>query len=147
MSAGPSPLADQQLVFRLGRQVFGVEAALLWETSSRVAFTEVPKTQGNLEGVTQMHGKIIPVLNLAAILGVKRRPPSGGFVAVKIPWPSELLAGFVVDEVVGFLRTAGGGARPAGADFPYARAWDGVVALLDMPKLVADQVNGGKDHV
>jgi chemotaxis signal transduction protein len=152
------------MVFVLGGKVFSFEARLLWEVSTSVGFTEVPRFGGPLVGVTQMHGKIVPVLDMAGLLGMTQVPTPGGFIAVSLPGTIELLTGFTVDTVVGYAKIPPKDIQPwdgdtAEAPIPYLKGWveEGKkFPLLDMERLVREQASGnmgaedliqGEEHV
>jgi len=151
MTVAELELPHTYMVFTLGGKIFSFEARLLWEASDSAVFTEVPKTGGSLIGVTQMHGKIVPVLDLANLLGLGAITSPRGFIAVSLPGPVEFLAGFTVDSVVGFAKIPpedihwldGDSAVPM---FPYLKGWveeGNRFPLLDMERIFRDQASGG----
>ena len=150
MKAEILALPEQYLVFKLGGKEFGFEARFLWEAATEASVTEVPRNGGLLTGVTQMHGKIIPVLDLAGLLDVSAGPSPEGFVVVNLPGTAELLAGFSVEKVVGFVRVRAADSLPPErgpreADIPYLKGWvgEGVkFPWLDIERLILDQIPG-----
>lgn len=146
MSAEVLALPHTYLVFKIGGMNFGFEARFLWEAAAAVAFTEVPLNRSHLLGVAQLHGKIIPVLDLAGLLDVPPVSTAGEFVTVQLPGPPEILAGFEVEAVAGFARipkeelpqARGNGAEAS----PYLKGWAGEgkkFLLLDIEKIIGDQ--------
>jgi len=144
-------LPQTYLTFRLGTQRLAFEAKHLWEAAGKVEWTEVPRQFPHMVGVTQLHGKIMPILDLAGILGIPRGYAGGSgpgsFIAVNCAGQEEPAAGFLVDEVLGFVKVpveelqdpAWG---PEGRTFPYQTAWSGPnfdLPLLDIERLVTDQ--------
>jgi chemotaxis signal transduction protein len=153
MTAATMELPHTYMVFVLGGKVFSFEARLLWEASTSVGFTEVPKFGGHLVGVTQMHGKIVPVLDMAGLLGMTKVPPPGGFIAVSLPGTNELLTGFTVDTVVGYAKIPPEDIQRCEDDtavtpIPYLKGWveEGKkFPLLDMERLVREQASGNTE--
>lgn len=142
-------LPDTFLLFRLGGFSLGFEAAYLWEVSVLAPVTSVPRVSPYLVGVTQFHGKIVPVLDLAGLLGLPAVPfkNAGGFVVAHLEKPKPFLAGFAVLEVKGFWKFQGadihpGSTFPKGSVPPYGKGWAGSaedpILLLEMEKLLLD---------
>ena len=148
MTAQVLALPHTYMIFKLGSHEYGFEARFLWETAVLASFIEVPRNEKHLIGVIQLHGKIIPVLDLARLLGISRTFSAGGLITVNLPDISDLLAGFVVDLVVGFakfpaleIQSLENG--PEIRDIPFIKGWAGEgkqIRLLDMEKLIRDQV-------
>jgi purine-binding chemotaxis protein CheW len=62
---------DLQLVlFKLGKESFGVEIATVESIIKMQPITRLPKAPKFIEGVTNLRGKIIPVIDLRKRLGV-----------------------------------------------------------------------------
>jgi len=141
VSAQILPLRHSYLVFQLGGNRYGFEARFLWEAAAGVSFTEIPLNENHLMGVTQLHGKIIPVLDLAGLLGIPLASAQGEFVTAHLPGPPEILVGFQVEAVVGFLKLAG--ENPL--EDPGGRGWiDGEKKFtwLDIEKIIGQQALG-----
>ena len=144
-------LPQTYLTFRLGVQQMAFEARHLWEAAGQVEWSEVPRQFPYMVGVIQLHGKILPILDLAGILGISRGNPGGsepgGFLAVNFTGQEEPAAGFLVDEVLGFVKIPVEELRdfswgPDGRTLPYQTAWLGPgsdLPLLDIERLVKDQ--------
>ena len=149
MTAEILTLPGRYLVFTLGGKSFGFEARFLWEAAGMISFTGVPRNEGHLIGITQLHGKIIPVLDIAGLLGVSADGNCGEFITVNLHGTTpEFLAGFAVEKVVGFVKvqaieTLPAERGPGEADFPYLKGWvgEGVkFPWLDIERLIRDQV-------
>lgn len=107
MSAMKTPLLfpDTYLTFRVGDLDYGVEADSLWEIATSSPFSHIPRTDSFLVGVTHLHGKIIPVIDLPSLLeldltGAVSLP---SFIALQAP-PLGHLGGFYVSRVLGFEK-------------------------------------------
>lgn len=55
---------NQFVVFRLGRENYGLEISTIVEIISMQTITEVPGTESYIEGVINLRGLVIPVFNL-----------------------------------------------------------------------------------
>ncbi len=55
---------NQYVVFRLGREVYGLEISSILEIITMQTITEVPGTEDYIEGVINLRGLVIPVFNL-----------------------------------------------------------------------------------
>jgi len=114
----------------------------------------VPKSSDFLIGVAQVHGKIVPVVDLAGLLGLAQpvAGQAGGFVVVGLPGPKPVLAGFYVQEVSGFTRITPEEVKPlpAARDGVYIPFLSGErrdergesTLLIQMDRLIASQSRG-----
>ncbi len=130
-------------VFQMRDKLFGFEARCLWEISTTVALSPLPLSSVRLTGMTHLHGKIIPVVDLCSLLELPFLEPrlARGFVAVKPPgWNAP--AGFYAGNILGFEKFTDAEieASPEGA-LPFLRRRTGSperpVELLDMGRLFA----------
>jgi len=154
MSSDERILPDTYLVFKLGEKSLCFQACFLWEVANRTAMTEVPRTTDFLIGVAQVHGKIVPVVDLAGLLGLPQPEAhqAGGFVVVTLPGPKPILAGFHVQSVTGFARITQEEVRSFqpgldGASIPFLAGWGRDRAgenifLIQMDQLIASQSRG-----
>lgn len=134
-------MAEQQMVlFRLGSEEYGVPISQVKEIIQYKGATRLPQTPDFMEGVINLRGKVIPVielvkkLGLAAIGGLDRR-------AVIIETEGQEI-GVIVDEVTGVLRLQDGVIEPAPTmtasnDYIRGIGKDGnrLLILLDVEKL------------
>ncbi len=104
---------DTYLTFQLNGSDLGFEARWLWEISLSVSVSPLPPSVPYLVGITHLHGKIVPVLDLPALLGlpVFISAPGKGFVAVKPPG-GNAPTGFYVDGILGFEKFPKSGEQP-----------------------------------
>lgn len=54
----------QFVVFRLGRETYGLDIATVREIITMQTITQVPRTMEYVEGVINLRGRVIPVFNL-----------------------------------------------------------------------------------
>lgn len=61
---------EQVVVFHLGNERYGVEITAIQEIIQVSAIMRIPSAPPHVEGVTNLRGRIIPVLNLRGRLGM-----------------------------------------------------------------------------
>ncbi|HHY37278.1 MAG TPA: chemotaxis protein CheW [Firmicutes bacterium] len=91
---------EQQLVvFRLGSEEYGVDILQVQEIKRMLDITRVPKAPGFIEGVINLRGQIIPVLDLRRRFGfpAAERTPDSRIIVVNI---GDLVIGLIVDTVL-----------------------------------------------
>jgi len=95
--------AIQLLTFRLNEQEYALNLANVVQVVRMVAVTHAPKTADELEGVINLRGKIIPVVDLRKRCGLPAKPHdldtqlliaqgNGRMVALAVDVVSEVLA-------------------------------------------------------
>jgi len=94
---------EQVVVFRLDKEEFGVPIGSV-EEIVRVPdeLTRVPKAAANLEGVINLRGTVLPVLDLRPRLGMERVPRTDR-QRIMVFMISGLRTGFIVDQVLEVL--------------------------------------------
>jgi purine-binding chemotaxis protein CheW len=55
---------NQYVVFRLGREIYGLEISSILEIITMQTITVIPRTIDYIEGVINLRGRVIPVFNL-----------------------------------------------------------------------------------
>lgn len=93
----------QLVVFNIGEEEFGVDIAQVREIVRLVQITYLPKAPAFIEGVVNLRGQVIAVIDLAKRLGIssKTRSESTRIIVVEI---GENTIGMVVDSVSEVLR-------------------------------------------
>lgn len=70
----PPPVAEEHLViFCLGNENYAVDIGDVWEINTMQPITHVPRTPHFIEGVINLRGDIIPVMDLRKRLGLHTR--------------------------------------------------------------------------
>lgn len=97
---------EMQLVaFRVGREDFGVDVKKVEGVISLVNITRMPRTPDFVEGIINLRGQIVAVVDLAARLGIEAtdRGPATRIVVVEA---QEVKVGLIVDspEVININR-------------------------------------------
>ncbi len=112
----------QFITFRLGDASFGVPIEQVLRVEKFKPATRVPNAPSFLEGVTNVHGDIIPVLDLQKRLNIGLGVPQHERARIIIVEAAGQKVGMIVDEVTGIER------------FPLA-------AIEPPPPMIAD-ING-----
>jgi purine-binding chemotaxis protein CheW len=129
------------VVFSLGDEEYGVPITLVQEIIRHTAPRSIPGSSPDVEGVINLRGRIIPVVDLRRRFGVGgERPAEAKIVIVSL---DQLTVGVVVDEVREVLTLPSGACEPAppGTDdsavVEAVGKLDGrLVVVLDMVRLL-----------
>ena len=133
--------------FQLGHETYGVPITSLHEIVRVPEITAVPDAPDYIEGVINLRGKIVSVIDLRKRFGQKkvararrhRRHP------VRVPAPPVRLSGLIVDSASEVLKIPEGDVEPAPQVFREGRLncvtglgkYKGrLIVLLDMAKLL-----------
>ena len=127
----------QFLVFRLGKDEFALPIATVDEVAQMPArMTRVPKTPKFLDGVTNLHGDVLPVVDLRRRFDMPafERPQARRLLVLKTP---QYRAGVLVDSVSDVLRIPANAVGPApDLTEQTARLVRGVINLEDAGRIV-----------
>lgn len=89
---------EKQLVaFRVGREEFGVDVMKVEGVISMVDITRMPRAPGFVEGIINLRGQIIAVVDLAARLGIQAEERSSATRIVVVE-AKEVKVGLLVDS-------------------------------------------------
>jgi purine-binding chemotaxis protein CheW len=141
---------EQVVVFTLGQEAYGVDIGRVQEIIRRPQITRVPGAPGFVEGVINLRGKVIPVVELRQRFGL---PPvettgEGRIVVVEVNGNT---VGMGVDGVSEVLRVPLSAEEPpspivTGIDSAYlrgiAKIADRLVILLDLDRILTVQEQG-----
>ncbi len=135
----------QLVSFILGSEEFGVEILSVQEIIRLVSITKIPNCPASIEGVINLRGRVIPIIDLRVRLGIENitQNNSTRIVVVEL---KNLIVGFIVDEVSEVLRIPTSIIEPppkivAGIDSEYVTSVgkldDRLLILLDLEKLLS----------
>ncbi len=139
----------QLVSFKIGSEEFGVDILTVQEINRMLQITTVPNTNSFIEGVINLRGKVIPVVDLRSKFGVskKEHDKNTRIVVVEL---SNKTVGFIVDEVSEVLRIPKSITEPppemvSGINSEFITAVgkleDRLIILLDLEKtLSTDEV-------
>lgn len=126
---------------RLGEEHYALPVDEVTEVSELPARTPVPGAPGTVLGVASLRGQVLPVADLAAILGVARSERPGRMVVAQV---GGRRAGLAVDAVtdVGALPAA---SEPAGGrHLTGAALVEGDLVGLLAVESVLEAIGGGR---
>lgn len=134
----------QFVICRIGREEFAIDVLSVQEINRLVEVTRVPKTPHYVEGVINLRGRIIPVLDLRRRFGLSASAQTLQSRIVVVSVQGKLV-GFIVDSVVEVLRVPKSAIEPppnigsaAGAEFTQGvgRIDDRLLIVLDLNRLL-----------
>lgn len=102
-----------QLVgFNIGKAHFGVDILMVQEIIRMAPITSVPNSPDFIEGVINLRGNIIPVIDLRKRLNLDGTTSIGSNTRVLIVRVDERVTGFIVDSVSKVLKIQGESIEP-----------------------------------
>ena len=137
----------QLIVFDLGREHYGVPIAAVQSIIKMQAITALPQTPSFVEGITNLRGEILPVLDPRKRFGLPISPPTSESRLVVVEVGSAAVA-LIVDRVSEVLRVddvmieppSPIVAPPSAAHIQGVARLDGrEVILLDLSRLLTSQ--------
>ncbi|MFW5722487.1 MAG: chemotaxis protein CheW [Desulfohalobiaceae bacterium] len=135
----------QLVTFRIGEEEFGVDILLVQEIIRKMNITRVPKAPDFVEGVINLRGKVIPIIDLRKRFGLETKgyDKNTRFIVIEI---NDMIVGFVVDSVSEVLRIPSDTVEPpppvvSGLDSEYisgvGKLEDRLLILLDLDRLLS----------
>ncbi len=144
----------QLVTFTIGEEEFGVDILKVREINRMMDITRVPKSPHYVEGVINLRGKVIPVIDLRKRFNMESRPTDKETRIIVVEVEGKTL-GFIVDSVSEVLRIPSDTVEPpppfvAEVDAEYingvGKLDDRLLIMLDLEKLfksnVANQTQG-----
>jgi purine-binding chemotaxis protein CheW len=134
----------QVVSFKLGSEEYGVEIAQVQEINRMVAVTHVPRAPQFMEGVINLRGQLIPIIDLRTRFGMKRAEHTKN-TRIVVTEIGAKRVGMVVDSVSEVLRLPVDAIEDApdmitGVDTEYIRGVgkieDRLIILLDLAKII-----------
>ncbi|WP_028572088.1 chemotaxis protein CheW [Desulfonatronum lacustre] len=135
----------QLVTFHIGEEEFGVEILKVQEIIRMMGITRVPKAPDFVEGVINLRGKVIPIIDLRTRFGMaaQEHDKHTRIIVIEI---NAVIIGFVVDSVSEVLRIPGNTVEPpppiiSGIESEYIRGVgklaDRLLILLDLDSLLS----------
>lgn len=133
----------QLVTFKLENEEFGVDILKVQEINKMMGITKIPNAPYFIEGVINLRGKIIPVVDLRKKLGFQSREydKSTRIIVIEL---DGLVLGFIVDSVSEVLRVPANTIEPppsivSGIDSEYiegvGKLDDRLLILLELRKV------------
>lgn len=137
----------QLVTFSIGEEEFGVDILKVQEIIRTMEITKVPRAQDFVEGVINLRGKVIPIIDLRRRFGFtsKEHDKHTRIIVIEI---NNMIVGFVVDSVSEVLRIPAATVEPpppvvAGVESEYisgvGKLQDRLLILLDLDKLLSSE--------
>jgi purine-binding chemotaxis protein CheW len=138
--------AEKQMVlFELGSEIYGLDIATVHEIIRMQPITKVPKAPFYVEGVINLRGKVIPVIDMGKRFGLEKveNNKNNRIVVVNI---QDTILGIIVDAVTEVIRIPMDSIEPvsdiitaANSDYllGIAKLADKMVILLELDKLLS----------
>ena len=98
-----SGVVFQLVSFQLGDEVFAIDILGVQEIIRMLEITQVPNAPHYVEGVVNLRGKVIPIINLRTRFGLPGAVPTKDtrIVVVEV---AHMILGFIVDSVEEVIR-------------------------------------------
>ena len=93
----------QLVSFKISNEEFGVDILCVQEINRMLQITKMPNTPDFIEGVINLRGRVIPVLDLRIKLGMPRKEHDKNTRIIVVEIKGKTI-GFIVDEVSEVLR-------------------------------------------
>lgn len=137
----------QLVTFSIGEEEFGVDILKVQEIIRTMEITKVPRAPEFVEGVINLRGKVIPIIDLRRRFGLssKDHDKHTRIIVIEI---NNMIVGFVVDSVSEVLRIPAGTVEPpppvvAGMESEYisgvGKLQDRLLILLDLDRLLSSE--------
>jgi purine-binding chemotaxis protein CheW len=135
----------QVVSFKLGSEEYGVDIAQVQEINRMVAITHVPRAPQFMEGVINLRGQLIPIIDLRARFGMPRAEHTKN-TRIVVTEIGAKRVGMVVDSVSEVLRLETQHIEDApemitGVDTEYIRGVgkieDRLIILLDLARIIS----------
>jgi len=137
----------QLVTFSIGEEEFGVNILKVQEINRTMDITKVPRSPDFVEGVINLRGKVIPIIDLRRRFGLVAKPEDKDTRIIVIEINS-VIVGFVVDAVSEVLRIPASTVEPpppvvAGVESDYisgvGQLNDRLLIMLDLDKLLSTE--------
>jgi purine-binding chemotaxis protein CheW len=147
MTKNTVAVEKQMVLFKLGSETYGLDISTVHEIIRMQPITKVPKTPLYLEGIINLRGKTIPVIDIGKRFGMPKfeRDKNNRIVVVSI---KDTMMGIIVDSVTEVLSITAGSIEPVSdivsttsSDFlgGIAKLADKMVIILELDKLISGE--------
>lgn len=131
---------EHVVIFRLAEEYFALDIQAVQEIVRMQTITSIPGSDPWVEGITNLRGRVVPVLDLRVRCGVEAAPPTTEMRIVVVS-ASEGMVGLIVDSVSEVMRIPSDQVEPpstlvSAASNSYlrgiAKLEDRLVSLMDL---------------
>ncbi len=137
----------QLVTFSIGDEEFGVNILQVQEIIRTMEITNVPRAPEFVEGVINLRGKVIPIVDMRRRFGLRSKEHDK-YTRIIVIEIDMIIVGFVVDSVSEVLRIPANSVQPpppvvAGMDSDYidgvGKLEDRLLILLDLDSLLDNE--------
>lgn len=145
-------LAGKYLTFEIGDESYGLQILRVQEIIKMQEITKIPRTPDFVEGVINLRGKIMPVIDMRKAFAMEEKETSRNTCIIIVQaqrGETSAILGVVVDKVAEVLEIAAEEIEPApsfGSQVEtqfilgMAKSKDSVNILLDINKVVDEEM-------
>ncbi len=135
----------QLVSFTIGNEEFGVDILYVQEINRMIQVTKVPNALDFVEGVINLRGRVIPVIDLRTKMGMPKKEADNNTRIVVVEINGKTV-GFIVDAVKEVLRIPSSITEPppqivAGINSEYIKSVgkleDRLLILIDLEKILS----------
>lgn len=144
---------EQMVIFNLGQEEFGVNILNVQEINRMVEITQVPQSEHYVEGVINLRGKVIPIIDLRKKFNMSEKEYDNK-TRIGVVNINDETVGLIVDGVSEVLRipvssledapklVAGGASSYSGAEYikSIVKLEDRLMIYLDLEKIISTSV-------
>jgi purine-binding chemotaxis protein CheW len=141
----------QVVICQLGDESYGLDIGSVYEIIRFQESTAVPTAPGYVDGVINLRGRIIPVMDMSSRFGLKRAETTKS-TRIIVAGTAGMRVGLVVDAVTEVMMVSDDAVEPtppvvSGMDSTYirgiAKLSEQLVILLDLGALFSEYVATG----
>ena len=145
----------QLVTFGIGSEEFGVDILRVQEIIRTMEITKVPRAQDFVEGVINLRGKVIPIIDLRRRFGLPSRQHDK-YTRIIVIELYDIIVGFVVDSVSEVLRIPASTVEPpppvvSGVEAEYIKGvgklQDRLLILIDLDRLLSTESLESLGHI
>jgi len=143
---GEDALLGKHLIFSLGKELYGIEIKDITEIIGMQPVTDIPEMPAYMKGITNLRGKIIPVMDARIRFGMMEKEYDDRTCIIVIEAGGKT-TGLIVDRVVEVITLSDAEISPpikvngSGDRFikGFGKAGGKVELLVDCQKLMGDE--------
>jgi len=137
----------QLVTFNISQEEFGIDILKVQEIIRTMEITKLPRAPEFVEGVINLRGKVIPIIDLRGRFGMDSRNHDSQTRIIVVEL-NQVIVGFVVDSVSEVLRIPADTVVPppsivSGVDSEYisgvGKLDDRLLILIDLEKLLSPE--------
>ncbi len=155
MTMKTGEITRQLVIFKLAGEEYGCDIDRVKEVLKMVKITPLPETHDFMEGIINLRGEVIPVLDLRKRVGLKMEQllDNSSIVIVEA---AECTVGLIVDAVTEVLNieekniqesTGGQGGNKAKLIEGVGKAGERLLLILNLNEVIASEAQSGFEEI